>query len=605
MRLIVSLFPSGRRLPADIGELLSDVLVREGIPLNLYCGRRGVCGKCFVEVLSGEVPPDDESERALAREKNLGPGRHRLACRLRVQGDLVVRVPEQALIPKVRILTRGWGREIPLDPTVRKVAVRPVRPDLQSPHALLDGLKAGLGLSTFRIAPEALFEAAGVLSEARESDSPVTAVLGAGDELRGVERGNTSSRLFGLAVDLGTTTLAADLVDLGTGAVVKTAGGWNGQSVFGADVVSRITAAFKDMSRAAALRAAVLASINGLILELSRESGVDPGEIYETVVAGNTAMSHLFLGLPVDGLAVAPFAGVFTAAPPLPADRTGLKINPLGRVYLSPNLQSFVGGDVAAGLVATDLAARPGNVLFVDLGTNGELVLKTDRTMMSTSTAAGPAFEGASISCGLPAEDGAVERAVLRDDGTIVLETIGGGPARGVCGTGLVDLIAAFLRRGDLAPDGRILRLEKRLAAAPELFLTASDIREFQLAAAAVKTGIRMLMDAAALNIEDLNEILVAGAFGARLDVENAAAVGLLPRLPGDRVKFVGNTSLEGARALLLSSRERLRAESLPRVIRHLPLAQNEAFQNIFIKELPFRPWPPDEAPEAPRKEDS
>ena len=272
MPLIVSLFPSGRRLAADIGELLSDVLVREGIPLNLYCGRRGVCGKCFVEVLSGEVPPDDESERALAREKNLGPGRHRLACRLRVQGDLVVRVPEQALIPKVRILTRGWGREIPLDPTVRKVAVRPVRPDLQSPHALLDGLKAGLGLSTFRIAPEALFEAAGVLSEARESDSPVTAVLGAGDELRGVERGNTSSRLFGLAVDLGTTTLAADLVDLGTGAVVKTAGGWNGQSVFGADVVSRISAEFKEMSRAAALRAAFLASIIGLILELSRGS---------------------------------------------------------------------------------------------------------------------------------------------------------------------------------------------------------------------------------------------------------------------------------------------------------------------------------------------
>ncbi|HPH44420.1 MAG TPA: 2Fe-2S iron-sulfur cluster-binding protein, partial [Candidatus Aminicenantes bacterium] len=185
MRLIVSLFPSGRRLPADIGELLSDVLVRDGVPLNLYCGRRGVCGKCFVEILSGEVPPGDESERDLAREKNLGLGRHRLACRLRVQGDLVVRVPEQALIPRARILTRGRGREIPLDPMVRKVTVRSVRPDLQSPRALLDGLKAGLGLSALRVVPEALFEAAGVLSEALESDSPVTAVLGAGDELRG------------------------------------------------------------------------------------------------------------------------------------------------------------------------------------------------------------------------------------------------------------------------------------------------------------------------------------------------------------------------------------------------------------------------------------
>jgi len=601
----VSIFPTGRRLTADAGDLLSDVLTRENIPLNLYCGRRGACGKCFVEVLSGEPSPADDHERALARARNLEPGRHRLACRIQVQGDMSVRIPDQALIPKARILSRGTGKEIPLDPTVRKIAVHPFRPDLHSPHALLEGLKTGLGLPGLRLAPETLFSAAGVLSEAAEKGTAVTAVLGAGDELRSLERGDTTSRIFGLAIDLGTTTLVADLVDLGTGTVIGTAAGLNGQSTFGADVVSRISAAFENPAQGAALRDSVLASINALILDLRRGAGVQPEEIYETVIAGNTAMSHFFLGLPVDGLAVAPFAGVFSVAPPLPADRTGLGVNPLGRVYLSPNLQSFVGGDITAGVVATDLASRPGNVLFLDLGTNGELVLKTDRGMMSTSTAAGPAFEGMSVSCGLPAQTGAVDKAVLGEDGTVGFETIGGGPARGICGTGLVDVLAAFLKRGDLTADGRVTRPDKRLSLAPDLFLTAQDVREIQLAAAAVKTGMRMLLEAARLEVGDLAELLVAGAFGACLNVDNAAAIGLLPRLPHGRVKFVGNTSLEGARALLLSGRERLRAEGLPRIIRHLPLAREAAFQQVFVEELAFREWPAEnKAPESANKED-
>ncbi len=224
---------------------------------------------------------------------------------------------------------------------------------------------------------------------------------------------------------------------------------------------------------------------------------------------------------------------------------------------------------------------------------------------MSTSTAAGPAFEGMSVSCGLPAQTGAVDKAVLLGNGTIDVETIGGGPARGICGTGLVDVIAAFLRRGDLSADGRILRPEKRLFAAPEVFLTAQDVREIQLAAAAIKTGMRMLLAAAHVEVGELDEVLVAGAFGASLNVENAAAIGLLPRLPEGRVKFVGNTSLEGARALLLSGRERLRAESLPRVIRHLPLAREDAFQQIFVEELSFREWPAGETQEASKQEDS
>lgn len=590
--IAVTIAPSGLRLEARPGAVLGDLLSAAGLDLNLYCGRRGVCGKCFVEILAGDLPPADERERVLLASKKLDPGRFRLACRLLVAADLTVRIPETAMIPKTRILPTGPGRSVVLDPAVRKIAVRPSRPDLRIPQALVDGLKSSLGRPDLRIAPDTFYAAAAVLSGPPAGAGIVTAILADGDDLLGLEPGDTESRLYGVALDLGTTTLAADLVDLTSGSVVATAVGLNSQSSFGADVVSRISSAFQDPARAASLRSAALDSINALLDEIRRESGVAAGDIYETVIAGNTAMSHLFLGLSVDGLAVAPFAGVYSIAPPLPAGRSGLDVNPAGRVYLSPNLQSFVGGDISAGIVAAGLASRPGKVLFLDLGTNGELVLKTSRGLIAASTAAGPAFEGMSISCGMLARPGAVHKAFLGDDGEIHVETIGGGPARGVCGTGLIDLIASFLRRGDLARDGRIVSLAKKLPFGGGLALSAADIREIQLAAAAVKAGMQALLASEGLSAGDLDEVLVAGAFGAYLDIRNAGEIGLLPRISKGRIKFVGNTSLEGARALLLSRRERLEAERLSRRVRHLPLARDEAFQSVFIEALAFNPWP-------------
>ena len=529
----------------------------------------------------------------MIESKNLSPDRFRLACRFIILEDHAISLPAFSLIPKTHLLARGTGKAIPLDLSVKKIAVRPFPPVLHSPHSLLDGLKKGLGLSELCLAPETIFTVAEILSGG-SSGEVVTAILDGDEALRSLERSDTTARFFGLAVDLGTTTLAIDIVDLGSGNVVDTAVGINGQSSFGADVVTRIKAAYRDPAQAAALRRAVLASINSLISGLLRSTGIRPVEIYETVIAGNTAMSHFFLGLPVDGLAVAPFSGVFSVAPLIPAGRLGLDVNPLGRVYLSPNLQSFVGGDITAGLIATDLASRSGNVLFLDLGTTGELVLKTERGMTATSTAAGPAFEGMSISCGLSAQPGAIDKAFLTPDRSIAIETIGRESARGICGTGLVDLIAAFIHRGDLSIQGRIQNPEKRLLVTSQIFLTQQDVREIQLAMAAVKAGIHMLLAAEWMSVHDLDEVLVAGAFGAFLNVGNSVSIGLLPRLPPGRVRFVGNTSLEGARALLLSRTERRLAERLSREVRHLPLAQDEAFQQTFIEALDFREWPDD-----------
>jgi uncharacterized 2Fe-2S/4Fe-4S cluster protein (DUF4445 family) len=301
-------------------------------------------------------------------------------------------------------------------------------------------------------------------------------------------------------------------------------------------------------------------------------------------------MSHLLLGVPVDSLAAAPYYAVFSRVPSLNAREVGLAIHPEAKAYLSPNIQSFVGGDISSGLLAVQLAARTGHWLFIDLGTNGEIVLKAADKLIATSTAAGPAFEGMNISCGMPALPGAIYKA--EDTGTIQAATIGGGPARGVCGTGLIDLIAAFLARGEVAPGGAIRNAEKRLAVAPDMVLTQEDVRQMQLACAAIKSGIRLMLRANGLSVEKLDGIFIAGAFGNYLNVRNSMAIGLLPRLDEERVVFVGNSSLAGARLLLLNRGARREVESLVPRIRYLSLASEPQFQDFYIRALEFSSWP-------------
>jgi uncharacterized 2Fe-2S/4Fe-4S cluster protein (DUF4445 family) len=331
--------------------------------------------------------------------------------------------------------------------------------------------------------------------------------------------------------------------------------------------------------------------LNELIQDLLRRHEVPPAAIYEAVVAGNTAMSHLFLGLPVESLAVSPFAAVFSSLPALPAAAAKLAMNPRGRVYLAPNIKSFVGGDISAGLVASGLAEQPGNHLFIDLGTNGEIALKKGRRLMVTSTAAGPAFEGMTLSCGMLALPGAIYKAEIDAAGRLSVETIGDTAPLGVCGTGLIDLVAAALETGRLTAKGQIVDPSKRLPVTDGLALVQQDIREIQLAAAAIKTGVRLLLAAEHLTVADLSGISVAGAFGNYLNAENAMRIGLLPRLDAKKFAFLGNASLAGARAFLLSRAERRRGERLARSVRHLSLAQDGDFQSQFIEALEFQEW--------------
>jgi len=577
--------PAGRIVTASEGATLADVLQESGIPIGFPCRQRGVCGKCLVEVVEGGAGRPDPTEQAVLDRQNR-PAGYRLACRMEVRSPLTIRITPEAALATIAPLTEGRRREVAVDPPLKKFVLRLPRVSLDDPEAAADSLLSKFSGPQPVLAPAVLSALAG-FDPGR--DETVTAVLYDDRVILAVESGDTAERAFGAAVDLGTTTVAVEIVDLNDGRTVATAAGLNGQVRYGADVVSRITAAHFDPGNLLALRDESRRTINALLAEAARKAAIEPAEIYEAVVAGNTAMSHLFLGLPVATLAAAPFRALFSSLEPLAA-AGGLEMNPAGMIYMAPNIKSFVGGDIAAGLTAVDIENGPARALFMDLGTNGEIVLKNGPRLLATSTAAGPAFEGMGLSCGMIAAPGAVHKAELDGKG-IALRVLGAGEAKGICGSGLIDILAVALGQGWMDSDGHILNANKSLLLSPGLALTQKDVREVQLAAAAIRTGMRMLLAEAGLNVSDLERIYVAGAFGSTMDIENAMRIGLIPTIRPDIIEFVGNASLAGAKILLLSGGERKRCEKLAGSIRHVSLVQGEKFQDIFIDSLAFQRW--------------
>jgi uncharacterized 2Fe-2S/4Fe-4S cluster protein (DUF4445 family) len=576
----------GQTVAAETKDNLADKLRQAGIPLNLYCNRRGLCGKCFVEVVSGLRPEPSEREKSWLKQKGLSAD-HRLSCQYEVEGDLVINIPLSSTHESIPILPSIPRSAVIPDPAVKKYYLELSKAEIPSPDSLLEGILLGLGAKSLRIQEQTLRDLGPV---AAQSDGRVTVALHQEAEIVAVEPGDTVGRNLGLAVDVGTTTLVMELVDVESGRTLDMEAALNSQSRRGADIISRLTYALSEKKNASELRDLVVDTLNQMSRRLLMRNRVSPGSVYEAVLSGNTAMSHLLLGVPVDSLAKAPYYAVFSRVPSLGAREVGLAIHPHGKVYFAPNIKSFVGGDISSGLLASRLAARPGNMLFLDLGTNGEVVLKAGEDLLATSTAAGPAFEGMNISCGMPALAGAIYRA--EDEGSLRVTTIGGSAPQGICGTGLIDLMAVYLARGEITPGGAIRNPDKRLAVAPGIVLTQDDVRQMQLACAAIKSGIQLMLKARGLSVEKLDGIFIAGAFGSYLNIRNSMALGLLPRLEEEQIMFIGNSSLAGARLLLLAREEREEVESLVQRIRYLSLASDREFQDHFIRALEFAPWP-------------
>ncbi|MBI2440759.1 MAG: DUF4445 domain-containing protein [Lentisphaerae bacterium] len=605
--------PTGRQVYALPGTILLEAAAQAGLIVQTPCGGQGQCGKCRVKIVSGQAsacPPTANCRSAMsAAEVEQG---YRLACQARVQGDLVVEVPVSSLFEsQQQILVHASGAPVELSPVISKHFVELAAPSQADARSDVERLRAAIqpvdfdpvGVRMLRLLP-------GVL---RRQGFRGTAVIVDGD-LIDFETGDTTDKCYGVAVDIGTTTLVGTLVHLKTGLDLGVEARINPQTSYGDDVVSRIRKCREEAKGLAQLQRVIIGAVNDIVDELVRAAGIDRTHIYEIAMAGNTTMQQILCGIDPSALGELPFVPAFTDVPQLNASDLGLDINPYGKVFIFPQIGGFVGGDTVAGIIASRLDCENETVIFVDIGTNGEIVLAHQGQLIATSVAAGPAFEGARISCGMRAVNGAIEKVVMNGD--LAINVIGNTRPAGLCGSGLIDAVAELLRLGLLDPTGRLRTpaeipagapptLRKRLikqnghvdfllahktetVSGESLILTQRDIRELQLASGAIRAGISILLEMQALRSADLKRVLLAGAFGNFIRRNHARRIGLLPPIPCDRIRFIGNASSLGAKRALLSKAEKLSAAKIARTVRHVDLSLAPEFQAAFSAAMLF-----------------
>ena len=408
--------------------------------------------------------------------------------------------------------------------------------------------------------------------------------------------GKPQTQWLGLAVDIGTTKVAAYLVNLHSGEVLASKGVMNPQISYGEDLISRIVAAGKSEAGSEKLQSILIEGLNKLVHELCEESSHASDEIVEAVVVGNTVIHHLFLGLPVQQLGVSPYTPVVDTAVDVKAREVGLEINPGGYVHLLPNIAGYVGADHVAMLLATRLDNAAETTLAIDIGTNTEICLNHKGKMTSVSCASGPAFEGAHIKHGMRAAPGAIEYVQIENN-AVKIQTIGGVPPVGICGSGLLDAVAQMRLNGIVDTSGRMGEhplkrgdgpaKEFVLAGRPDLdpiMISQKDVRELQLAKAAIRVGIMALTENAGIDEQDIQKVVIAGAFGTFIDIKSAITIGMLPDLPLDRFQQVGNAAGTGARLALISKEERARADLLADKVGYIELASMRNFSTCFAE---------------------
>jgi uncharacterized 2Fe-2S/4Fe-4S cluster protein (DUF4445 family) len=593
------------------GTRLVEAAAEAGIVLDVPCGGEGLCGNCRVLVAAGAGDPTPvERDWLSADELRAG---WRLACQCEVRGPMEVVVPSALVTPQIEKGSGLFSSSTPSsDPPVRKKYVElpaPARGD-----DLPDGLRLerAIGGESLKIDLPLLRQIPGRL---READFRGTAVLTDG-HLLDFEPGNTETDAFAVALDLGTTTLVAELLDLGTGARWAVDARLNPQIRFGDDVLSRILYARQTPDGLRQLHETVASAIDEMIGELCRQAGIARDRIYELTVSGNTTMQQLLCEVDTSSLGEVPFVPAGGRGLPCLARELDVNIHPRGAAYVMPVIGGFVGGDTVAGILATALADAQAPTLLVDIGTNGEIVLLADGRLSAASTAAGPAFEGARISCGMRGCTGAIEKVIV-DDGRLRTNVIGAVPPTGLCGSGLIDVAAELLRHGIVTPQGRLLTPDQLPADVPSdladrvilhdgqrsfllaakaetadgrpIALTQRDIRELQLATGAIRAGIVILLRRVGLEPSGLNRVLIGGGFGNFIRRSNAQRIGLLPcQIEHHRIRYMGNTSLAGARLAALSRRARQTAEQLARRTEHVDLSCDAAFHREFAEAMIF-----------------
>ncbi|MBI5440533.1 MAG: DUF4445 domain-containing protein [Deltaproteobacteria bacterium] len=608
MSWTMDLQPVGRRIPLEPGESLLDavrrVVTTEGDGIYAPCGGLGTCGRCRVRVLRGPASPPTETERDRLTAAELEGGL-RLACQVRPLGPLHVELPPETLAGHQSLQVEGESVAVPLDPAVRAYRV-PLRPtSLAHPGSVWEQVREHLasfhGLRDIHVDLDLVCG-----PSARAEETTVQVAVRAG-RITDARFNGSALRPLGLAVDLGTTKVAGFLVDLESGSVLASDGLMNPQIPYGEDLMSRLAHALGGEEGVDRLARAAGEGIDRLLGNLVKKAGLERAEVQEIVIAGNTAMHHLLLSLPIEQLARAPYVPALAGPIEVPSARIGVSAAPRARVYLVPPVAGFVGGDHVAMILGARIQEAPETVLGLDIGTNTEIVLARGGHLTSCSCASGPAFEGAHVHQGMRAVDGAISRMRLADGGrSVACETIGGGPPRGFCGSGILDSVAELVRHRVVDERGMLDRSHPRVRkeegsvaqflvvpaaetdVGHDLVVTQRDVNEIQLAKGAVASGVELLLRAAELKADAIDRVVVAGAFGTHLDLESAVRVGLLPDLPRERFQQVGNAAGTGARMALVSLAERRTAERLAERIDYLELTTRPDFSGVFARALRF-----------------
>jgi uncharacterized 2Fe-2S/4Fe-4S cluster protein (DUF4445 family) len=621
-RYTVTFLPSNRQVIVEEGENLLRAAMHADVHVNASCGGAGTCGKCRVIVEKGSV---EESESAKLSDDERAQG-YVLACHATIHGDLAVRVPVESQVGDRRVLDRQaaapafgktlaaheWEKRLPpwtLDPPVQKIALSLTPPTIEDSVPDADRVRRELTRLTGMEQIEFNFQALKVLpSVAREADWQVSAnVLEQHDrlEILRVEPGNTTQRQYAFAVDLGTTTVSAALVDLLSGEAIAQASDYNSQVSFGEDVISRIIFSTKDDGLERLQRAAAT-TIDGVLQSLLHQTGVPASAVSQVSLAGNTTMTHLFLGIDPRHIRLSPYIPAATAFPWVEARALGLNLEPGTRVHCAPCVASYVGGDIAAGLLSSGFFNNEHLTLFIDIGTNAEMVVGNADWMLACACSAGPAFEGGGVKNGMRATAGAIEQVRINPT-TLepMILTIANKRAVGICGSGLIDLLSELFITGVLDKRGKynsglptdrvrkgehggeyVVAWAADTATKRDIVLTEVDIDNVLRAKGAIYAAAELLLASVDLTLADVEEILIAGSFGRYLRADKAITIGLLPDVDPEKIKFVGNSSLLGAKLAAVSQDMLRRTYDIVSRLTYVELSVHPQYMDKYVSAL-------------------
>ncbi len=596
LKFNVDLEPVGKRVTVPTGDTILSAAQAAGIALIAICGGEGLCQECRVRLMSGTLTPLSLVEEACLEPAELENG-FRLACQASPLSDIKIEIPPESLTAAQRLQVEGHEEAVELDPQVIPLEVALPSPSLTDMRDDLSRLRDTLSFQ----GQHSLSVDLPVLVQFSEQmrlqdwqgrlalwkDGRVVSVLPAGEAL------------YGFAVDVGTTKLAAYLVNLESGETVGKQGAMNPQIAYGEDVVARIAYANQGENHRRTLQSRLVDTLNGLLADLSQAALVTRAQVVDAVIVGNTAMHHLFAGLSVRQLGQAPYVPALTESVTFPASQVGLALAPGAMVYLPPNIAGYVGADHVSMLLATHAWEMPGVTLALDIGTNTEICLSTGKRLLSCSCASGPAFEGAHIQAGMRAAPGAIER-VQTIHGDLNFSTIDNLPPVGLCGSGILDAVAELLAnevidsRGVFNKKARgvipaerggafLLAPAQKTGHGSDIYVTRKDINEIQLAKAAIRAGVEILLIEAGLHAQDIEHFIVAGAFGTYLYLPSAVRIGMFPDLPHERFHQVGNAAGIGACQMLVSGHKRAMATEILKRMEYVELTTHPRFSDTFV----------------------